>query len=179
MYRKIKSIDPELMSDDIDLKQLDGEGDVNLYAKTLESALKEALEKQAPEKMKFIKDRTRQPWFDGNLKIQKQKTRRSERRWRNYTQDHQWSAYKADMRDYRATLKQHRQEIISNIILECGRDNKKLYNAINSTTGVKKSNPMSPGNSDLDLANTFADHFINKIQKIRDALNSAGIYDPS
>ena len=83
------------------------------------------------------------------------------------------------MRDYRATLKQHRQEIISNIILECGRDNKKLYTVTNSKTGVKKSNPMPPGNSDLDLANTFADHFINKIQKIRDSLSSADIYDPS
>ena len=175
MYRKIKDIDPELMSDDIDLKQLDGEGDVNLYAKTLESALKEALDKHAPEKMKVIKDRTRQPWFDGNLKIQKQKTRRSERRWRKYRQDHQWLAYKANMRDYRATLKEHRQGIISNIILECGRDNKKHYTAINSITGVKKSNPMLPGNSDLVLANTFADHFINKIQKIRDALSSADI----
>ena len=179
MYRKIKSIDPELMSDDIDLKQLDGEGDINLYAKTLESALKKPLDKHAPEKMKVIKDRTRQPWFDSNLKIQKQKTRRSERRWRKYRQDHQWLAYKADMRDYRATLKQHRQEIFSNIILECGRDNKKLYNAINSITGVKKSNLMPSGNSDLYLANTFADHFINKIQKIRDALSSAEIYDPS
>ena len=82
------------------------------------------------------------------------------------------------MRDYRATLKQHRQEIISNIILEFGRDNKKFYTAINSITGVKKFNPMQPGNSDLDLANTFTDHFINKIQKIRDTLSSADIYDP-
>ena len=178
MCRKIKGIDPELMSDDIDLKQLDGEGDVNLYAKILESALKEAHDKHAPAKTKVINDRTRQPWFDGNLKIQKQKTRRSERRWRKYRQNHQL-AYKANMRDYRATLKQHRQEIISNIILECGRDNKKLYTAINSRTGVKKSKPMPPGNSDLDLANTFADHFMNKIQKIRDALSSADIYDPS
>ena len=133
------------MSDDIDLKQLDGEEDVNLYAKTLESALKEALNKHAPEKMKVIKDRTRQPWFDGNLKIQKLKTRRSERRSRKYRQDHQWLAYKADMRDYRAILKEHRQEIISNIILQCGWDNKKLNTAINSITGVKKSNPMPPG----------------------------------
>ena len=83
------------------------------------------------------------------------------------------------MRDYRATLKQHRKEIFSNIILECGRDKKKLYTAINSITGVKKFNPMPPGNSNLDLANTFADHFINKIQKIRDALSSADTYDPS
>ena len=56
---------------------------------------------------------------------------------------------------------------------------KKLYTAINSITGVKKSNPMPSGNSDLDLANTFADHFISKIQKIGDALSSADIYDPS
>ena len=112
-------------------------------------------------------------------KFKKKKTRRSERRWRKHRQDHQWLAYKANMRDYRATLKQHRQEIISNIILECGRDNKKLYTAINSITGVKKSNPMPPGNSDFDLANTFADHFINKIRKIRDALSSVDIYDPS
>ena len=72
-YRKIKDIDPELMSNDIDLKQLDREGDVNLYAKTLESALKEALEIHASQKMKVIKDRTRQPWFDNDLKIQKKK----------------------------------------------------------------------------------------------------------
>ena len=129
--------------------------------------------------MKVIKDRTRQPWFDGNLKVQKQKTRRSERRWSKYRQDHQWLAYKANMRDYRANLKQHRQEIICTIILECGRDNQKLYTAINSITGVKKFNQMPPGNSDLDLANIFADHFTNKIQIIRDALSSADTYDPS
>ena len=46
-------------------------------------------------------------------------------------------------------------------------DIKSLYKIVNDLTGVKCENPMPECESKLELANKFADYFINKIDKIK------------
>ena len=55
-------------------------------------------------------------------------------------------------------------------------DTKKLYNLIRYLTATTKSNPLPPSLSDEKLANDFADYFINKIQSIRDTLDTHSKY---
>ena len=66
---------------------------------------------------------------------------------------------------------------MSKSILECDRDNKKLYKLASSLMGVTKENPLPECNSKEDLANQFAEFFIAKIQTIRDKLDNLLAYD--
>ena len=45
------------------------------------------------------------------------------------------------------------------------KDTKKVYSLINNLTSSKAENPMPDVESDEALANTFADYFMEKIEK--------------
>ena len=57
-------------------------------------------------------------------------------------------------------------------------DSKKLYRFVSEITGTKSDNPLPSGESDSSLAESFADHFINKIDKIRDSLTNFKNFEP-
>ena len=63
--------------------------------------------------------------------------------------------------------------------MECDRDIKKLYPVIYNMAGKCSVNPLPDSNSDKELANNFADFFINTIKVIRDQLNEYPKYDLS
>ena len=48
---------------------------------------------------------------------------------------------------------------------ECKGDTKKLYSLVRYLTGTKAQNPVPDNTGDEQLANDFADYFIQKIQK--------------
>ena len=55
-------------------------------------------------------------------------------------------------------------------------DTQKLYNLIRYLIGKTTSNALLPGLSDDELANNFGDYFMNKIQSIRDSLDTHSKY---
>ena len=66
---------------------------------------------------------------------------------------------------------------MSESVLECNRDNKKLYKLASSLMGMKKENQLPEYDSKEELANQFAEFFIAKIQTIRDKLDDLPVYD--
>jgi len=56
---------------------------------------------------------------------------------------------------------------------------KKLYTFVSELTGKNTDNPMPEGESDTAIAENFADHFLDKINKIRDALASFEKFTPN
>ena len=48
---------------------------------------------------------------------------------------------------------------------ECRHDTKGLYSLVANLTGTKSENPLPPNHSDDELANMFADYFMEKIEK--------------
>ena len=48
---------------------------------------------------------------------------------------------------------------------ECRHDIKGLYAVVANLTGTKSENPLPPNLSDEDMANMFADYFMEKIEK--------------
>ena len=68
---------------------------------------------------------------------------------------------------------------LSSQIIDAGKDTKKLFSIINTMTGSHKSNPLPPSTSDEELAEEFATFFMNKIRKIRDALDVHPKFKPS
>ena len=54
---------------------------------------------------------------------------------------------------------------------DCRGDTKGLYKMVNTLMGTSSSNPLPSHTNDKDLAEKFADLFMDKIQKIRDNLS--------
>ena len=65
---------------------------------------------------------------------------------------------------------------MSKSILECDKDNEKLYRLASSLMGAIKENPLPECDTKEYLANQFAEFFITKIQNIRDKLDSLLVY---
>ena len=57
-------------------------------------------------------------------------------------------------------------------------DSKKLYKVVSELTGSIDDNPLPSGESDTFLADHFADHFMDKISKIRDSLKGFKQFEP-
>ena len=57
------------------------------------------------------------------------------------------------------------------MVINAGRDTKKLYKIINNITGTKEDNPVPLGDSDTEIAQGFAEYFVEKIDKIRHSLS--------
>ena len=87
-----------------------------------------------------------------------------------------WQALKSERRKYSIMLKEAKNQIYSDL-LECGKNTKKLYKLINNWTGSIKLNPLPDDlGSDEEMADSFADVFVNKIKNIRNVLD--GKYKP-
>ena len=69
--------------------------------------------------------------------------------------------------------------MLSSQVTEAGKDKKKLFSLIDTMTGRKKPNPLPPSMSNEELAQEFATFFINKIRKIRDALDTCPKFKPT
>ena len=86
---------------------------------------------------------------------------------------------KIEQRKYRDILIEVKIETVSNLVLECGRDTKKLYKVINGITSNNLANPMPDTTDDKQLSEEFAEFFMGKIKKICEALDRHPTYEPS
>ena len=57
-------------------------------------------------------------------------------------------------------------------------NSKHLHKVIAELTGSRVENPLPEGMSDEDLAEHFANFFIEKMENIRDKLNNYTLYNP-
>ena len=64
-------------------------------------------------------------------------------------------------------------------VKDCRSDTKGLYKMVNTLMGTCSNNPLPNHTNDKDLAEDFADFFMDKIQKIRDNLTVNPIYEPT
>ena len=67
-------------------------------------------------------------------------------------------------------------ESITKMVDDCNRDSKKLYNLAALLMGTVKENPLPDHTDKEEHANQFASFFINKIQDIRDQLDTLPTY---
>ena len=76
-------------------------------------------------------------------------------------------------------IRRVKTHMLSSQIIDAGKDTKKLFSLINTMTGSHKCNPLHPSTSDEELAEEFATFVVNKIRKIRDALDVHSQFKPS
>ena len=80
---------------------------------------------------------------------------------------------------YRLKLQSAKKEILSNKVLGCGNDTRRLYALVNALTGVPNNiNPLLECDNYDQLAQDFADHFMTKIRNICNSLDIFSKYNP-
>ena len=112
-------------------------------------------------------------WWSKKLK---KKLRKKECIWHKHGTPQSWYSLMQMRNEYNRLLLRTKIDAISTKVSECETDTKKLYNLIRYITGTTTSNPLPPSSSDEKLANEFADYFMNKIQSIRDSLDTHSKY---
>ena len=141
--------------------------------------LQSTLDSHAPEIKKIITTRPKNPWFTPELKLQNQAVRCREKAWRKYKEQHHWQALQTECNKYKSLLKSIKRKTLIEKVDECRHDTKGLYSLVAILTGTKSENPLPPNHSDDELANMFADYFMEKIEKIRSSLDDHPKYEPS
>ena len=63
-------------------------------------------------------------------------------------------------------IRSARTQVISDKVLECGHNTKKLYSVVNGLIGRTAENPLPESQSDEQLAENFTDYFMDKIKNI-------------
>ena len=81
-----------------------------------------------------------------------------------------------EKRKYNAMLLESKQTTKVDKVNQCNKDDKQLFRLVNEITSSTKDNPLPDGLSNQELADQFADYFINKIQLIRDSLDNDDKY---
>ena len=63
-------------------------------------------------------------------------------------------------------------------VTQATNDSEKLFKIINNLLRKKNENPLPPATDDRHLAEEFADHFLNKIENIREQFTGIHPYQP-
>ena len=146
---------------------------------TLDNNLSILLEKHATEITKTVTIKPNRPWYSKMVQTQKRIVRRHEKLWQKYKQDHLWVALQIVREKYKNLLLATKTETLSNKVLACKQDTKKLYKLVHHLTSMKADNHLPKHENEENLANEFADYFIGKIEKMRQELNTNSRYTPS
>ena len=101
-----------------------------------------------------------------------------ERKWRRTGLRADLEQLKAIRCKYTHELNESKSQHINKLIIDCEHDPKKVFQLVSNLTGSKVENPLPEGHTNKDLADSFADFFIGKIEKIRNELAQYPKYVP-
>ena len=104
--------------------------------------------------------------------------RQREKIWRKYKTDNTKTTFIKARSKYKQKLTMAKIEIMSNKVIECGTDTRKLYSLLNGLIRLPTNNPLPDNRTNDELAEEFATLFMFKIIKIHDDLNNHPKYTP-
>ena len=90
----------------------------------LDTRMKNALNKHAPEITKTVIDQNRFLWYNEEIKEQRRVVRRREKIWKHYKLESSWKAFKKECSKYRRLLKDAKKMSIEEKVQDCKGDSK-------------------------------------------------------
>ena len=145
----------------------------------LNSEILRTMDKIAPQQFKKITSRIKKPWYDNDLKHQRQIVKNRERKWLKYREQSHWKAFKRERKQVYHNDKIQKRDHLHNQISATKGNSKKLYQLITNLTGQNKSNPLPASTSIEHLADEFASYFLEKICNIRKLFDGIPNYKPT
>ena len=140
--------------------------------------LSQILNKHAPLKSRFITPKTCVAWFNKEAKNLKAKVRKQEKIWRKTKDPDELQNLKNIRRSYRHPIHSNKVTHFNKSIKEAKGNPRQLFAITLGLMGKTKTNQLPPTDDDKSLADDFANYFISKIEKIREALSKSPSYTP-
>ena len=169
--RKFKEMDikgfTELLQDK--LTELPETTDVNTILTAYNSATSECLDKSAPRKTCSRSTRPRNPWFNENIQIACRIRRRAERKWRKNPSEANRSEFTDAIKNVNESIIHAKKDYLMETLDNA--DNRKVFQTLNHLL-QRNIKVLQAHNCPLQLANSFAQYFKEKIMKIRESLTS-------
>lgn len=127
------------------------------------------MDKHAPVKRRVVTIWPAAPWYTNEVSVEKRRRRRLERKWRR-------TRLQADRQEYthqccvvNNLIKSLKSSYYTTIITENSTDQRVLFNTVSKLL-QKQSTARYPSSCSDALANSFADYFIDKIDRIHATL---------
>ena len=174
-YRKIGTIDTNSFKRDITNKISVNNPTDNIGLIKKYNSLSEVLDNHAPLIEKEITIRDPTPWKTEDIKEEKQKKRKLERRWRKTKTQIDRDLYTAQRNKYNQLLESFEINELSKKIDDCNGDIKKLFRVVDNALNRKQETPYPECTSDETLANKFSNFFNEKIETIRNKLDEHSV----
>ena len=173
-YRKHKNIEKREFCQDIEKSELYTKPAQNISdaVKQYNETLKEIFNKHAPEKSKVVTIRPHAPWYNDAIGKAKRERRKAERQWRKSKLSIHRQNFVEKKQIVNKLVDQAKKDYYSGRISDCANDQKQLFKIVNSLFHKSKETPLPSHESPEELADRFANFFVEKINKIRQQLAS-------
>jgi hypothetical protein len=172
-YRKWKSINTKLFTDDICQSELSNHNNTCPFAlvESYNNVLAELLNKHAPIKQKEIVIHPKSPWYNADIAIAKRARRKAEKKWHKTKLTVHYELY-VEAREYVNNLIDAAKSSHYRTKIADAKDHKSLFQVVDDLLHHKSSPKFPSCESDILLANKFNDYFAKKITKLREDLSS-------
>ena len=175
--RQIKNIDITSFKNDIkqlfsfNIESSSSPQVLNNLVDTFNSSA-DVLDKHAPLITRQVTIRDPTPWTTHEIRPEKQKRRKLERKWKKTNLQVDYDNFKSQRNKLSSILKMKKVEHINKFINEHKNDSKRLFNVFKRNTSGPLDTPFPHGKSDIMLAQDFSKYFSDKIDRIRKDLDS-------
>ena len=130
------------------------------------------LDQHAPIKKRVVTLRPAAPWYTDEIRSEKAKRRKLERRWRKNKLTVNREMYVKQCNLVNNLISESKTKFYTTVIEENSTNPKVLFSAVNKLLNLKATKKLPSYDNALDLANDFVDYFFNKIQTIKAGLIS-------
>ena len=171
-YRKLRSLDIESFCEDILTSPLlqDQAVELNALVDQYDNVLRSLLDLYAPLKRRTVTLRPSAPWYKPEVVVQKNIRRRLERKWRSTRLLCDREQYVHQCYFVNNLIGSLKSTYYTDIINEHSSDQRILFKTVGKLLQKSTNKRYPPSSDDTALANSFADFFTSKIDKIHHGL---------
>ncbi len=168
--RKIKRINLNSLNSDIIESNLMSDTSDCFLVKNYEHVLGSLLDKHAPMKRRTITIRPKAPWYNANITAAKRFRRQLERKWRSSKSLSDRAAFANQCKVGNNLIYESKQLYYNDLIEENSSNSKLLFKIVNKLLQKNTDRQYPKEHDNKSLANSFADYFTTKIEKIHDEI---------
>ena len=141
------------------------------------AGLQRVLDQHAPLTNRKVANRPSAPWRTDSVRKAKRELRQAERKWRSSGLTVYKELYSAKLIVYTASVRKAKRQYYNDVICNCP-SSKQLYNVTNQLLGRTKKSSLPNNIPTSDLPDTFCQFFNNKIEQIRNDIDTQSADPP-
>jgi hypothetical protein len=170
-FRKVRDINLENFRNDITASRLisDPADNIDTLCVQFHQVLSELLDLHAPKVTKCITLRPFAPWYDDEIRTAKRERRRCERQYLKSGLIVHKDLYQEQCRRYKDLLDAAKTSYHRSQLADC--DHRQLFRAVDKLCSANTSKKLPSHDDSAQLANDFANFFVDKIDKVHNKLD--------